>query len=74
MFGAEFTFVAPLDRLEDGAWRYAFSWRDNVSPLSASEVKFPVLTVPREDEDGRCATISTRLGIFGGAGFGRMLA
>ena len=59
VFGAEFTVVATLDRLEDGAWRYAFSWRDNVSPLSASEVKFPVLTVPREDEP-----ISTRLGIF----------
>ena len=50
VFGAEFTVVATLDRLEDGAWRYAFSWRDNVSPLPASEVKFPVLTVPREDE------------------------
>ena len=50
VFGAKFTVVATLDRLEDGAWSYAFSWRDNVCPLPASEVKFPVLTMPRTKE------------------------
>lgn len=50
VFGADFSVVATLDRQEDGSWRYAFSWRDNICPLPAAEIRFPVLTVPRTEE------------------------
>ncbi|MDO5317578.1 MAG: DUF6259 domain-containing protein [bacterium] len=50
VFGAEFAVVVTLDLLEEGCWRYALSWRDNVCPLPGAEVKFPMLTVPRTDE------------------------